>query len=1436
MTKKVRWCAAAALAVLLVLPSTPADARAAAAARTISIQAPSATTTGAIITVRGRVTRSPKGSSVVLRRKSGTRWVKVTATRTTNRYGDFAFRIRAPTTGGTYKYRASAPRTSRSPAVVSVARSIVVRVQVRASLVASNLTPVEAGPVTLSGIVSPWLAGTPVTLQKRVGAASTWSTARSIVPDSTGRFRLSEIPQAGSVSRYRVYVGPRTYRTSALSAAVTVTPVANGPAVVTGLTAASTSKQVQLNWTNPAGTTGVTVRRSEGSTPPATAGAGTAVPTTGVVNAATDSAVEEDRSYAYSVFATTAAGTSPPVSTVRPGPPPATGGWHTAVPGKVNFHWTNPAGVDHVVVDVSYTGGVWLGPGLPPTGTRLGAVDSFTVSGLTSHQWVYLTIYTLDASGNFQGNHRIGARSPDGTDTPSGPVTAPIADALPHAVTLRWTSPESAPRSDVAITRVEGAIPPASPTSGWIVGRTSSTETTTDDMVEPGRTYTYGLWAVDSSGNYSTRSSVTVTTPRGSPPGPVTGLTATALSPTVGTGTTGYDPQRVRLHWTNPPGADAIVVARTEGSTAPASPLVAGGWNLPLPADRLLDNELTPDTVYSYAVWAVGQDGTYSTVATTTVRSDPNTRRAVHGRVIDSRSGAAVGSVPLTFHSRSDQAPPAGGTFSTTSDPDGSYDIDLPVGRYGVCVDGTSVTGSTPGYVDSCTPADVPSAPTTSLDVPIDRSVSIRGIVTDGSTGAPVAGVRVSTIRPPPYQYETVVTTTAADGSYLLTGISAKATPDTKVHVNPTTATNGAPQGYDSDVPTTWVATSTPGETVRHDATITPLRVVTISGRVTNASGAAAVPEVGVHLVDRFGVDDGIPLTFTGADGRYTVTTALGADDAVSVCFDAERHRTPAAATGYGNQCFGGADFAPGPPASPGDTSVFGTTTPVSTSSQVDVALAAASTVSGKVVTPEGAALAGVVVTVIKHNGDVRRTTTTDTAGKFVLRIGASPTGATLPIAICANPAAASGGASSGGYASPECLQKYAWSTTPTTGVDFVAQPAAAIAGAVEDSVSGDSLAGITVELEQENTGGTVRSATTAADGSYTLRQIRPEAGRSYRVCAGGPGRARTCATLDELGIPALSVGTTAHAGPLLVPEQGTISGVLTGADTGDPIAGVRVELDGDNGGLTTTDADGRYSFDRLRPGPYRLRASANTAGPRGYHTTATNGFTVEVSAGQDTTANVAMLPAAAVRIKVVTPDGRPAPGVSLALRDDLAYRDVRTDSQGLGTLKGLTPSEYPLHEAVCAGLGNVGPGTRAGYTPGCGWLPVLTDGQTATTTVVVGFGGAFGAWVRDASTGEPIDGARVALSVPNGDYFTTHNWHTDVQGFSYPYTAVNPPRDGISVNPGRPQFGTARICVTAIGYAPACFRGGAPDGQSGPLMGARPGMRTIATFALTRN
>lgn len=1416
--------------VLLVIMLIPTGTSAAAAKRSLSLTAPTSTTTGAVVTVRGVLSRTPKGSPVVIRRKSGTRWVKVVATRTATSSGAYVARFRAPTTGGTFQFRADAPRWRSAPQVLSVTRTVVTRVRIRASLSATPLSPAAGGPTSLAGAVAPWLAGTRVVLQRRVGTATTWSTLSVLTPDATGRFRTTTVPQAGVTTQFRVVVGSRGYRTSATSTTVAVKP-APEPSAAMDLRATSTGSHVALRWKNPVGTASVVVRYAEGANPPATPADGTAIPLSGVASTVTHTSAQYGVRYGYAVFVTTDDGRIIRATTLRPGPGLVSDVRTTMVPGKITFHWTNPAGVDHVIVEVIDGSGVPLPITPPPTppGTNIGRATSHTVSGLTSRETIGILIYTVDAAGNYTGNVHSSAQSLDGTDIPPPPVSSPIAEATPSTVTLRWTNPGWA---KVAIARADGSTPPVTPTAGWVVGTQPAREPVLDDAVLPGRTYTYALWAVE-SGNYSTPVQVTVRTPSGSPPAPVGELTATALAPTVEKGTTGHDPQRVRLRWTTPEGADAVDVSRARGTSAPNSPLV-GGWNLLNPTNTLLDGSLAADTTYTYAVWAVGRDGSYSAVTTITVRSDPNTPRRVSGRVVDPLTGESVGAVAMSFRSDVSVHPTGHPTFTTNSGPDGSYAVDLPIGRYSACLDGRTAAGdSLHGYVYSCSELDVTSAATTRTDLEVHQGVTVTGLVTDDSSGAPLAGARVTVSRPFPDFHFAQSAFTDSSGRYTITGVSPIDSPHTVARVDPTTSTNGAPHGYEV---LRWssLVTDRAGETVRQDFRLTPVSSVVVSGRVTGLLGAP-VAHVGVHVVDERGRTDGVPLAFTAADGTYTITKPLPSGESFGVCFDAERHQTAGAATGFSNQCHGGSDFDP--EITPdGESSTFGVITPVAASETIDISLSRATVITGRVISADGAALVGATITANKQGRQIRRTTLTDADGRYSLTVGTSSAGATgIVVGVCANTDVASGGTSAGGYVSPPCAVRTVPSVTPIAGVDFVAQPAVIIRGTVRDSESAAPLAGLIVELREELYSSALRQAPSADDGSYVLRAVVPEPGETYRICTRGPDRPEVCSTLQELGVPSLAVGKTAHAAPLAVARQGSISGLLTGADTGEPLAGVRIVLSspGDGGTPATTDEDGRYTFDGLRPGGHSLTVDANTKGPRGYHRISTGSGAITVSAGDDTVHDLAMRPASAVRVRVVGPDGRPAPGVGLDATGLDPYAQVYADAQGYATLKGLKPTTYP-QGAVCAGRGTSDQGVIAGYTTGCGALPVLTDGQTATTTVVVGLDAYFGAHVIDAVTGEPLDFAIVELIGPDG---SDDDGRTGESGFAFPGRdrVTSLLSGGHSSNPARPVFDLARICATPINYAALCFRGVAGDLGSGPYVRGRPGMVTIVPLAMSK-
>jgi hypothetical protein len=110
----------------------------------------------------------------------------------------------------------------------------------------------------------------------------------------------------------------------------------------------------------------------------------------------------------------------------------------------------------------------------------------------------------------------------------------------------------------------------------------------------------------------------------------------------------------------------------------------------------------------------------------------------------------------------------------------------------------------------------------------------------------------------------------------------------------------------------------------------------------------------------------------------------------------------------------------------------------------------------------------------------------------------------------------------------------------------------------------------------------------------------------------------------DPAGVTIALDTTTTHDFELVVAQPGTIAGVVTNADTQDPIAGAIVEaaLDPSSDSvIASTDADGGYTLARVPSG--RRRVSARVRG-RGF---AMDIQTVRVIANQTVTANFALKP-----------------------------------------------------------------------------------------------------------------------------------------------------------------------------------------------------------------
>lgn len=209
------------MGVATVIALSAAPGQAALAARSISFAAPASTTTGAAITVSGKVTRSPKGTVVVIQRLSGQYWIKVSSVHTTNTAGSYSSRLYVPKSRGTYSYRALSAATRTLGTAVSARRSVVVRTPFSATLLTSARTAANGAHVTLSGKVTPWVAKTIVTLHRRIGSAN-WTAVATLHPSTTGTWATTQTPASNAIAQYRVIVATNGYYLGTTSPTVSV--------------------------------------------------------------------------------------------------------------------------------------------------------------------------------------------------------------------------------------------------------------------------------------------------------------------------------------------------------------------------------------------------------------------------------------------------------------------------------------------------------------------------------------------------------------------------------------------------------------------------------------------------------------------------------------------------------------------------------------------------------------------------------------------------------------------------------------------------------------------------------------------------------------------------------------------------------------------------------------------------------------------------------------------------------------------------------------------------------------------------------------------------------------------------------------------------------------------------------------------------------------
>jgi Carboxypeptidase regulatory-like domain len=301
-------------------------------------------------------------------------------------------------------------------------------------------------------------------------------------------------------------------------------------------------------------------------------------------------------------------------------------------------------------------------------------------------------------------------------------------------------------------------------------------------------------------------------------------------------------------------------------------------------------------------------------------------------------------------------------------------------------------------------------------------------------------------------------------------------------------------------------------------------------------------------------------------------------------------------------------------------------------------------------------------------------------------------------------------------------------------------------------------------------------------------------------------------------------------------PPKGT--GVLKGqvlASTGGPVRRAQVRamsMEGRGGGVTSTDADGRYEIKELPAGRYNLMASKGgfVQGNYGQRRAGEPGTPIDLSDGQTADkVNFVLSRGSVISGRIVDDGGEPVSGTQVAA---VRYQFVagarrlvpgggegstdRTDDQGSFRLFGLPPGDYYLSAnnrntmMVMPGVNSTeSEGFAPTYFPG---TPNIAEATRVTVRVGQEMSGANFALIvaRMArvrgralnSRGEPVASAMLML-MPDEPMVMSMNFNNAMVGGdgSFQFANVPPGRYNLQVRPnGMPsatsEFATMKVTV----------------------------------------
>jgi 5-hydroxyisourate hydrolase-like protein (transthyretin family) len=681
---------------------------------------------------------------------------------------------------------------------------------------------------------------------------------------------------------------------------------------------------------------------------------------------------------------------------------------------------------------------------------------------------------------------------------------------------------------------------------------------------------------------------------------------------------------------------------------------------------------------------------------------------SITGTVTDAQAGTPVGGIVVIASQTSGNY-----TYTTTvTDGSGHYEIDgLTTGSYHVYAESPYSSSSSAGaayaprtYLPDPVSVTTGSA-TPGIDFALARAAHVSGTVLDATTHQPVAGVTVEAIPTSTPGDGSIAFSseaqTASDGTYTIGGLAAGtyrvefAAPsyDGTTTNYLTSYYNG--KSYTNADPLTLVV----GET-RTGIDAALVAGGEIDGRITDASTSSALNDAAVTVYDASG--NYVSTAYTSSDGTYAVHALPAGQYRLSFS-------GPYSSSGsYISEFYdGAATLAAARPV---------TVTGGAATTGIDGALSTGGTISGTVTDAgTGRPLGGISVYAETTGGTYLASATTDAQGRYTLR-GLSA--GNVVVYFAGNGLHES--EYYDGATTPDTARPIAVTTqSATTGIDAALVSGAVVTGTVTAADTGLGLAGVSVYAYPASGGGLTGSATTDADGHYTIEGL----GTGSYTVSFTPSSTQNYVRQNYPSAVSLTEDETTPGIDAALAVGGQITGTITDTATGRPLAGIDLFTSVWAGsstagyGYATTDASGHYTMIGLPTGAATVSATDDT----GYHRTAsTANQSVAVTAGRTTSGiDLALTPTGIISGSVTARDtGAAIANAEVTLYDARgAYvTSTETGSSGQYSFGQLTAGTYEVAFSAGYSGGDYGTIYYDGRSTMASADPVtVTAGRTTT-------------------------------------------------------------------------------------------------------------------------